>query len=100
MTTPSAVSTSRTNYVNLPGVEGQQLEFRNNALLYSAYQFKGAAALPAEAVIFNYGVGQNVSTNDVAANTLRANNWHTNMRQPRVLPAPEVFVVEIGRAHV
>lgn len=91
MNTPQAISRSRTDYVNVPGTEGQLLEWRNNAVLYSSVMFD-AAALPSELVAFNYSVGQNVTTS--GTQTIKATNWHTNLRQPKTLPAPEVFVVD------
>jgi hypothetical protein len=97
MATPIAVETSREGFSNLPGVNGQKLEFRQNVSLYSTLALDNAAA-PLESVLFNYSVGQTVS--GAGNGAVQATSWHTNMRVPRTLPSPEVFVLDRVRFHM
>lgn len=97
MATPVAVEASREGYSNLPGVNGQKLEFRQNVSLYSTLALDNAVA-PLESVLFNYSVGQTVSGTGNGA--VQATNWHTNMRVPRTLPSPEVFVLDRVRFYM
>lgn len=95
--TPIAVEASREGYSNLPGVQGQKLEFRQNVSLYSTLALDNAT-VPLENVLFNYSIGQTVSGTGNGA--VQSTNWHTNMRVPRTLPSPEVFVLDRVRFHM
>lgn len=97
MAAPIAVEASREGFSNLPGTNGQKLEFRQNVSLYSTLSLSAATA-PSESVLFNYAVGQTVS--GTGNGTVQATNWHTNMRIPRTLPSPEVFVLDRVRFHM
>ena len=88
---PQAVTVSNQGTIDLPGVEGQNLSWRDNAPLYSMAAFDNAA-LPAETSLFSYAVGQTVS--GAGNGAIQANTWHTNMRIPRSLPSPEVFAMD------
>lgn len=96
---PLAIEQPREFDVDLPGVDKRSLEFRDNVPLYSAVAIgPGASSLviPSEVVAFNYAVGGTVSGTGYGA-AIPANNWHTNMRIPRTLPSPEVFVIDRAR---
>lgn len=99
MNTPLAIANSNQGTVDLPGVEGQNLSWRDNVPLYSAVGFD-AAALPAEISPFSYAIGGTVANNFASplAGVTNATNYHTNLRVPRQLPSPEVFVFDRIRA--
>ncbi len=96
MKTPLALARSNRGTVDLPGVNGVDLSWRDNVPLYSAVGIRATALTNLELSPFSYAIGSTISNNfsSPAASSVTATNWHTNMRIARQLPAPEVFVAD------